>query len=100
MLGPPSLRASWIEKDWSHVQFFNTSPYAYELELPASIGIFQVQHVSLLNPAVNYPLVGQRVDPPLMVTVDGEEEYQVSSVEEGRRYWNQLQCHIQWTGYD
>jgi len=35
------------------------SPYAYELELPASIQIHPVQPVSLLDPAVNDPHDGQ-----------------------------------------
>jgi len=40
------------------------------------------------------------VEPPLSVEVDGEEEYQVSSVEDSRVYRNQLQYLIRWTGYD
>jgi hypothetical protein len=38
--------------------------------------------------------------PPPPVDVDGEEEYQVSRVEDSRMYRNQLQYLIQWTGYD
>jgi len=34
------------------------------------------------------------------VEVDGEEEYQVSSVEDSRMYWNQLQYLIRWARYD
>jgi hypothetical protein len=49
---------------------------------------------------VDDPLVGQRIEPPPMVEVDGEEEYQVSSVEDSRMYRNQLQYLIRWTGYD
>jgi hypothetical protein len=76
------------------------SPYAYELELPASIRIHPVQPVSLLDPVVDDPLVGQRREPPPPVEVHGEEEYQVSSVEDSRIYRNQLQYLIRWTGYD
>ena len=76
------------------------SPYAYELELPASIQIHRVQPVSLLDTVVEDPLVGQQVEPPPSVEVDGEEEYQVSGVEHSRVYWNQLQYLIRWTGYD
>ena len=43
---------------------------------------------------------GQVVLPPTPVEVDGEEEYQVSSVEDSRVYQSQLQYLIQWTGYD
>jgi len=56
------------------------SPYDYELELPASIRIRRVQPVSLLDIVVEDPLVGQRIEPPPPVEVDGEEEHQVSSV--------------------
>ena len=76
------------------------TPYAYELELPASIRIHRVQHVSLSDPVVEDPLEGQVVLPPPPVEVDGEEEYQVSSVEDSRVYWNQLQYLIRWRGYD
>ena len=79
------------------------SPYVYESELPASIRIHRVQPVSLFDMIVEDPLVGQRVEPPPpppSVEVDGEEEYQVSSVEDSRVYRNQLQYLIRWMGYD
>ena len=76
------------------------SPYAYELELPASIRIHRVQPVSLLDIVVEDPLVGQRIEPPPPVEVDGEEEYQVSSVEDRRVDRNQLQYLIWWMGCD
>jgi hypothetical protein len=44
-------------------------------------------------------LEGQVVPPPPSVEVDGEEEYQVSSLEDSRMYRNQLQYLIRWTGY-
>jgi hypothetical protein len=62
--------------------------------------IHQVQLVSLLDPVVDDPLEGQRILPPPPVEMDGQEEYQVSSVEGSRMYRNQLQYLIQWTGYD
>jgi len=40
---------------------------------------------------VDDPLVGQRTDPPPPVEVDGEEEYQVASLEDSGMYHNQLQ---------
>jgi transposase InsO family protein len=76
------------------------SLYAYELELLASIRIHQVQPVSLLDPVVEDPLEGQVAPPSPSVDVDGEEEYQVSSVEDSRMYRNQLKYLIRWRGYD
>jgi len=90
--------------DWKHMGPFRVckqvSPYAYELELPASIRIHRVQPVSLLDQVIEDPLVGQRIEPPPSVEVDREEEYQVSSVEDSRMYRSQLQYLIQWMGYD
>jgi len=56
--------------------------------------------VSVQDPVVNDPLEGQRVKPPPLVEVDGEEECQVLSVEDSQMYQNQLQFLIHWTGYD
>jgi len=75
------------------------STYAYELALPASIRIHRVQPVSLLDPVVNDPLKGQRLNLPPPVEVDGEEEHHVSSVEDSRMYRNELQYLIRWAGY-
>ena len=49
---------------------------------------------------IDDPVVGQRIEPPPSVAVDGEEEYQVSSIEDSRMYMSQLQNLIRWTGYD
>jgi predicted GH43/DUF377 family glycosyl hydrolase len=59
-----------------------------------------VQPVSLLDPVIEHPLQGQVVPPPPPIEVAGEEEYQVSGVEDSRVYRNQLQYLIRWTGYD
>jgi len=92
------------ELDWKRLGPFRVvrrvSPYEYELELPAWIRIHTVQPVSLLDPVANDPLRRQQVSPPPSVEVDGEEEYQVSSVEDSCMYRNQLQCLIRWTGCD
>jgi len=90
--------------DWKRLGPFRVqkqvSPYAYELDLPASTRIHRVQPVSLLDPVVEDPLEGQVVLPPPPVEVDGEEEYQVSSVEDSRVYRSQLQYLIRSTGND
>jgi hypothetical protein len=49
---------------------------------------------------VQDPLEGQVILPPSPVEIDGEEESQVSNVEDSRVYRNQLQYLIRWTRYD
>jgi len=76
------------------------SPYAYELELPVLIRIHRVQPVPLLDLVADNSLDGERVKLLRSVEVDGEEEYQVSSVEDSRMYQNQLEYLLCWTGYN
>jgi predicted GH43/DUF377 family glycosyl hydrolase len=59
-----------------------------------------VQPVSLVDPVVEDPLEGQVVLLPPLVEVDGEENYQVSGIEDSWVYRNQLQYLIRWTGSD
>jgi hypothetical protein len=56
-------------------------PYTYELNLPVTIRIHRVQPLAILDPVAENPLVGQRVEPPPHVEVDGKEEYQVAGIE-------------------
>jgi hypothetical protein len=70
------------------------SPYSFKLELPKSLRIHPVHHVSLMEPAGEDPLPGQHIVPPPLVEVDGDEEYQVERVEDSRVYRNQLQYHV------
>jgi len=53
-----------------------------------------------VDPVVDDAVVGQLIEPPPPLAVDGEEEYQVSSIEDSRIYRSQLQYLIRWTGYD
>jgi len=59
-----------------------------------------VQPVSLLDAVVDDPLERQLLKPPSSVEVDGEVEYEISSVKDSRIYHNQSQNLVQWTGYD
>lgn len=76
------------------------SPDAFELEFLAPLGIHTVQPVPLSDLVVEDPSEGQVVLPPPSVEFDGDDEYQVQSIEDSLMYGNQLQYLIRWTGYD
>jgi len=76
--------------------------HAVRLDLPASMQIHPVFHVSLLEHAAQDPFPCQRQPPPPPVVVDGEDEYHVDDVLDSRIFgrWKKLQYLVQWTGYD
>ena len=95
--------------DWKSLGPFRISevisPYAYRLDLPASMRIHPVFHVSLLRPTADDPLPGQNQDPPPPVEVDGLEEWLVEDIVDSRwerrgRGGPRLKYMVKWTGYD
>jgi hypothetical protein len=94
--------------DWKNLGPFSVmkvvSSHAYRLDLPDSMKIHPVFHVSLLRPAApesDY-LPGQQNPPPDPILIDGEPEYVVERIErirfnKRRRRYEYL---TRWTGYD
>jgi hypothetical protein len=95
--------------DWKNLGPFRIaeviSANAYKLDLPASMRIHPVFNVSLLRPAAENPVPGQRHEPPPAVEVDGIEEWEVEDILDSRwerrgRGVPRLKYTVKWTGYD
>ena len=76
------------------------SSHAYKLDLPPSMKVHPVFHVSLLEPAFSDPLSGQKNPPPQPIIVDGEEEWLVEKIVSYRIRHGKLQYLVKWTGYN
>jgi hypothetical protein len=68
--------------------------YAYELELPPTMNVHPVFHVSLLEPGCGDPMPGQRLPPPEPIIIDREPKYEVEDVIDSRIFRRRLQYLI------
>jgi hypothetical protein len=77
------------------------SPVAYRLCLPASWGIHNVFHASLLSPYHETDAHGPNFSRPPPDLIDGKEEYEVERIISHRWHGQskQLQYLIKWVGY-
>ncbi|KAH0610200.1 uncharacterized protein H6S33_011727 [Morchella sextelata] len=90
--------------DWKRIGPYSVkrivNPYAYELELPRSMKIHPVFHVSLLSPEANDPLPGQQRLPPPPVEIEGEEEWEVEDILDSRKRRGRFEYLVRYMGYD
>lgn len=96
--------------DWKHIGPFPVtkviSPYSYCLELPATICIHSVFHVSLLHPAYQNHVSGQNSDPSPPIEVKDHNKWKVKEVvnffwdHQGCKGHPQLKYLVKWAGYN
>jgi hypothetical protein len=91
--------------DWKNLGRFKITrilnPWVYELELPPSMKIHNVFHVSKLSPAATDPLKGQVAPPAPPIEVEGDISYEVEEVLDSKRVQGgHVKYLIKWTGYD
>jgi len=76
------------------------SSVAFELNLPPSMKIHNVFHVSLLEPAVENTFPTRHVPPPPPITLsDDQVEYEVEEILDSRIFKKHGQYLVHWKGY-
>ena len=73
---------------------------AFQLDLPPSMQVHNVFHVSLLEPHVPNTFPGRVVAPPLAIHVDSIPEFEVQSVLDSKFWYRKLYYFVDWVGYD
>ena len=101
-------QARWPSKKLQH-QFTGpyrviqkVSPVAFKLDLPPSLKIHPVFHVSLLRPYKDPASIANRDPPPPSppaVTIDDHLEYEVEYILDQRQHRRQTQYLVKWVGY-
>jgi hypothetical protein len=71
----------------------------FELELPESMKIHPIFHVSLLRPVQENELEGRVQGKPPAVIVEGEEEWEVERIVRAKRKKGILKWEVEWKGY-
>ena len=73
--------------------------HAYRLQLPPTMKIHNVFHVSLLEISAKDPYPGQVIPPPPPIEVAGENEWEVEEVLDSKIVRRKLKYLLKWVGY-
>jgi hypothetical protein len=71
----------------------------FKLDLPSSMRIHPVFHVSMLEVYSTNEIPNRTVPPPPPIEVDGEEEYEVEDIVDARYFGKTLKFLVKWKGY-
>jgi len=72
----------------------------YKLDLPATIKIHPVFHISLLEHTASIEPIPRHNQPPLPpIVIQEQQDWEVEKVLDSRRHRNQIQYRVKWTGF-
>jgi len=74
------------------------SELSYKLDLPQSMRIHPVVHVSCLEPYYEDSFSRTQVPPPPII-INDEEEYEVEEILDRRKHYRKIQYLVKWKGY-
>ncbi len=72
---------------------------AYRLDLPPSIKIHPVFHISLLEPYTPSTIPGRTQPPPPQIVINDENEWEVEVILDSSLRYRQLWYKVRWKGY-
>jgi hypothetical protein len=77
------------------------SGLTYELELPPTMAIHPVFHVTLLEPYKEDPIPGRSHSPPQPIIVEGQEEWEVEKILDSRwiKEGKEFQYRVKWKDF-
>jgi hypothetical protein len=75
------------------------SDTVYLLKLPHQMHIHPVFHAALLYPYQENDIPGRNQEPPPPIEIEGEEEYEVEEILDGRLWYRKKQYLVRWKGY-
>ena len=73
---------------------------SYKIDFPESMRIHRIISPDRLRKAANDPLPGQTNEPPPLIIIEKEQEWEVEQVLAVRTYYGKLQYRVQWLGFD
>jgi hypothetical protein len=76
------------------------SPITYKIELPKSVQVHLVFHISLLEPTYKDPNPKRNVPPPPTVIVNSEVEWEVKEILNLGKFCHRLKYLVKSHGYD
>lgn len=74
-------------------------PLTYELELPHTMKIHPVFHISLLTPFIDNTIAGRKQTEPSPVIIEDEPEWEVEEILDLCYRRNRLEYLVKWIGY-